>query len=499
MALSLLSVPPLLGQAPAKSGIPSEPKWPHAFELGAGEQTGFSFVVGAPGPIVVTVQWTGVPLLVSLAKPGGGAIEQQGTGLTTLKYNATAEDVKKGLLWQVSLRLAQEAPKPAGGLGPKLIDKPTRIDTRMLVKGSVAVQHPAGDMKRAQAEVKARTEQAQAQAQKPQAAATPPVDHLALRRAEHQKQQVARQAKLLEQVRPKLPVETYQKLYEVIAAPVAAQPGIMGLGGTQTVMNATAQRGPVLAKASAAADPGAKGIPGKGVPKLRTAAVGAAGGALPPTQPPPVVTSLSVSAGQPGDPLLIGGSGFSGDPGEVHFLVANGRDVPATVTFWADTQVVAVVPEVDGIPAYNGQLYVKRGTSKSILIPFRFNPATEYRTMGMATDKAISLEGLEPFVYPEKGYVYHPGEWWAFGAKGNDLFYLYARLKNGWTVDSAYLTDRNGQAITRLGRADAYIVELRQGTDSPYLNVRWWRDGGDNGVGYVPHIVISGPKGLPHQ
>ena len=259
---------------------------------------------------------------------------------------------------------------------------------------------------------------------------------------------------------------------------------------------------------------GGKVVAGKGVPPPPRSAQGGADGSIPPppppppppsqTQPqnqtPPVITALSVSAGQPGDPLLISGSGFSNDPGEVHFLVANGREITATVNVWSDTQVVTVVPEVDGIPAYNGQLYVKRGATKSTLVPFRFNPATEFRTMGMAVDRSISLEGLDPYVQPELGYVLHPGDWWAFGAKGNDQFYLYARLKNGWTVDSAYLTDRSARgAITRMGRADAYIVELRQGTDSPYLNVRWWRDGGDTGVGYAPHIVISGPKGVPHQ
>jgi hypothetical protein len=480
VALSLLCWQPLHGQASGKAGTPSEPKWPQAFELSTGEQTGFGFVAGVPGPIVVTVQWTGVPLVVSLAKPGGGSIDQPGTGMATLKYNATAEDVKKGLLWSVSIRIAQEAPKPAGGTGPKVIDKPTRIDAKVLAKGSVVVQHPAGDMKRVQAELKARADQAQAQ-QKPQLAAAPQADPLALRRAEHQKQQAARQAKLLEQVRPKIPVEAYQKLSRDITA---------------STLPAAAQKGTVLTKAPAGLPTTQTGT--KMAPQIRTVQPGG-DNAPPPPQSPPVVTSLSVPAGQPGDPLLIGGTGFSSETGEVHVLVANGRDVPATVTVWTDTQIVAVVPDADGIPPYNGQVYVKRGTAKSTLLPFRFIPATEFRTLGMSTDRSISLEGLEPYVQVDKGYVFHPGDWLSFGAKGNDLFYLYARLKNGWSVDSAYLTDRNGQAITRRGHADAYIAELRQGTDSPYLNVRWWRDGGDNGVGYVPHIVISGPKGVPHQ
>lgn len=511
LTLSGLFLPPLLGQEPPKAGTPSEPKWPHAFELASGEQTGFGFVAGTPGPIVVTVQWTGVPLIISLAKPGGGSIDQQGTGLATLKYSASAEDVRKGQLWNVSIRLAQEAPKPSVGTTPKLIDRPTRMDLKTLAKGSVTVQHPAGDLNRVQAEVKARA--GQAPPQKPQVGLLPQVDQLALRQSEHQQQQVARQAKLLEQVRPKLSVEAYQKLSRDMAssATVVAKPGPdSSKGGAPAALMAPVQKGTPAAAASGGAVQGVQPLAGKATPPPppppppQRGAQGGTAGTIPPPPPPPpqsppVITALSVSVGQPGDPVLISGSGFSTVPGEVHLLVANGRDIRATATLWTDTQIVAVVPSADGIPAYNGQLYVSRGGARSTLVPFRFSPATEFRTLGMSTDKSISLEGLPPFIQLDKGYVFHPGDWWAFGAKGEDQFYLYAKLKNGWVVDSACLTDRNGLAITRLGRADAFISELRQGTDSPYLKVHWWRDGGDNGVGYVPHIVISGPKGVPHQ
>jgi hypothetical protein len=498
LTLSGLFLPQALGQEPPKSGTPAEPKWPHAFELGAGEQTGFGFVAGTPGPIVITVQWTGVPLIISLAKPGGGSVDQQGAGLATLRYNASAEDVKKGQVWTVSIRLAQEAPKTNGGTTPNLIDRPTRMELKALAKGSVTVQHPTGDLNRAQAEVKARA--GQVQPPKPQAALLPQMDQLALRQSVHHQQQVARQAKLLEQVRPKLSAEAYQKLSRDMTS-AAAVGGKLGTdfakgGDAPAALMAPVQKGTVAAPAPGGTNQGVKPPAGKPIPPPPSSP-------HPPPPPPqnqtpPVITALSVSVGQPGDPVLVSGVGFSTVPGEVHLLVANGRDVRATATLWSDTQIVAVVPSADGIPAYNGQLYVSRGGVKSTLVPFRFSPATEFRTLGMATDKSISLEGLPPFIQVDKGYVLHPGDWWAFGAKGEDQFYLYAKLKNGWVVDSAYLTDRNGLAITRLGRADAYISELRQGTDSPYLKVHWWRDGGDNGVGYVPHIVISGPKGVPH-
>lgn len=74
----------------------------------------------------------------------------------------------------------------------------------------------------------------------------------------------------------------------------------------------------------------------------------------------PVIASLSISSGQPADPVLITGSAFSATPGEVHFIVANGRDVTAPVSSWTDTQVFAAVPDVSGIPGFNGLVYISR-------------------------------------------------------------------------------------------------------------------------------------------
>lgn len=472
---------PKTSQPPQAAAQPVEPAWPQPFELGPGEQTGFGFVAGKPGSIVVNVQWTGVPLTVSLAKPGGGRVDQQGNGSVALQYNATADDVKKGVLWGVSIRPTQVAPKSAAGTGITVIEKPVKIDTRGLAKGTVSVQHPPGDMKLAQAELKARAVKAQALKPTSQAVATAQAGILAQRQAALQKQQTARQAALLEQVRSKIPVPAYQEMSQRIASGTAAS-GVPLKQKTGVAVRATGT--------SAQAD------------------VSSAGSNAPATiATDPVITALSVTSGQPEDPVLIEGSGFSNIPGEVHFIVANGKDVVAPVTIWSDTQIFAAVPDVSGIQAYNGLVYVKRGTSKSQLRDFRFNPAIEVRSLDMPNDWVMGGDG--PGGSNESGVwegqfitIRFAGS--VFGARGDDQFCNSTWLKNGWTVDAAYLTgawisvDRGGAPkIVAFGSGDAYVSEFRQGTDSPYVKVHWWYDACAT-IGYWLNVVISGPKGVPH-
>ena len=444
------------GMATGKAVPPIEPKWPQPFELGPGEQTGFGFVAGNPGLIVVNVRWTGVPLTVILAKPGGFFIYQQGNGSVTLQYNATADDVKKGVLWGVSLHPTQVAATPPVGSRITVIEKQVKIDTRGVAKGTITIQHPPGDMALAQAELKARTVKAQALKPTSQQVATANVNVLAQKQAALQKQQTVRQAALVEKFRSRIP----------------AMSGI-----------------PLERKGE-----------GKGtVPQIAV--------------PKPVITSLSSTSGQPGDPVLLLGSGFSSVPGEVHFIVADGKDVVAQTNYWNDEAIVAIVPDVSGIWAFNGLIYVKRGASSSNPLAFRFEPSVEYRTLvmrnhGGATWNEFIEAGTDPV--NGNGVVLHDYRVTIFsiiegftGARGDDQFYLNfpTHLKNGWTADSAYLSmPGNSGGIQIVGSADAYISEFTPGTatDVTILKVHWWADFG-SAVWYSPYIVIKGPKGLPYQ
>jgi hypothetical protein len=457
---------------------PTSGQGPQAFELQVGEQTSFGFAASQPGPILVTVTWQGAPLLVTLVKPGGGTLERQGSGTVSLQYAATAEDVRKGVLWAVNLRAPQAATLPTGTASNQVHEKPVKQQPQVLAKGTVILHHPPGDPKLAQAELKARQDQAKAAQAKPQPAPSAP-SLLAQKQAALQKQQATRQIQLLEQVRSKLPAEVHQKMAQKIAA-AASQPlpGAKVLG--TTLPSAAGSGGPVPPSGT----PGTKAT--KDAPPAGTS--------------DPVIASLSISAGQPGDPVLITGSGFSGTTGEVHFIVANGRDLTALISGWNDGQIFTAVPDVSGLQAFSGQVYVKRGAASSRFVPFQFNPALEYRSVALTTDRLLSKAGSGESFSPQYSSISHEGIFDLFGARGEDEYFLVTRLRNGWVVDSAYVSNPFSGTLGTwtAGNASAYITEFRGGTDSPYVKVHWWREGYSL-VTYRPNVIIRGPKGVPHQ
>jgi hypothetical protein len=425
--------------------------------------------VSKPGPIVVTVRWQGSPLLVSLIKPGGATVDRQGTGSVALDYTATAEDVRKGTLWSVRLRSPQEAANPPAAAS-LIQDKPLKRLPQALATGTISIQHPAGDPKLAQTELNAHSEKMQLAKPKVQGVAAPKTDLAAQKQAAAQKQQASRQSQLLDQIRPKVPAEAYQKLAQRLAA--AAAP--------QVVKGAAASPAPPPPPAG-----GTPNNPATAATKTPRAATSG-----------PVITALSVAAGQPGDPVLITGSGFSATAGEVHFLLGSGNDIKGVVSGWNDNQILTTVPDASGLPGFNGQVFVHQGTANSPMVPFRFNPALEYRTLTIAGDRDIR----QPYYAPsltQLGVVDHDASGSFAGAKGDDQYYLATRLRNGWVVDSAYLTGMGDPQIFRFGNADAAITEVRTETDSPYLKIHWWMEW-FSGVAYTPHVVIRGPRGVPH-
>lgn len=463
------------------ANLPTTPQGPQAFELLLGEQTSFGFAASKPGPIVVTVTWQGAPLVVTLVKPGGGTLERQGSGSVVIQYTASAEDFPKGVLWSVNLRSPQPA---AGATGSLVHEKPVKQQPQVLAKGTVTLHHPPGDPKLAQAEMTARKERLKASQPKPQAApaaAQPAL--LAQKQAALQKQQATRQTQLLEQVRSKIPAEAHQKMAQRIAT-TAAQP-LPGAKVMGTALPAVLQMTPAT-------------IP----PQPSTPATKATKDAPPAGTSDPVLAALSISAGQPGDPVLITGNGFSGTVGEVHFIVANGRDVTAPISGWNDSQIFTAVPDVSGILGFSGQVYVRRGSTNSRFVPFQFNPALEYRSLAITTDRIVTGADSSSYNVSSGIAIEHDGAGNFFGARGEDQYFLTTRLRNGWVVDSAHITNAfytdDRPSPWTYGNASAYITEYRGGTDSPYLKVRWWRDGFSSVI-YRPTVLIRGPKGVPHQ
>jgi hypothetical protein len=225
------------------------------------------------------------------------------------------------------------------------------------------------------------------------------------------------------------------------------------------------------------------------------------GMSTPPSQPPgpttPMITSLSVTQGQPGDPVMITGSNFGPGLGEIHFVIANGRDVKAPAgAIWSDGQIFTSVPDgpdATGLLAFNGTVYIKRaGDGKvSNLAGFRFEPALRHRDIGcspVTQDRRIQGEHQYTFLVP---CVEQNGAGDLFGAKGNDEFYLSTKLSNGWVVNSVDV-----RQTYRYGTSGAYNWADRAGTDSPYVNIRWWRNTFSS-VAYTFTVTIIGPRGVP--
>jgi hypothetical protein len=226
----------------------------------------------------------------------------------------------------------------------------------------------------------------------------------------------------------------------------------------------------------------------------------------PPANPPsqaasttPILTSLGVTQGQPGDPVMINGSNFGGGVGEVHFVIANGKDEKApAATVWTDGQIFTSVPDVAGVVGFSGTVYVKRmaDLKMSNLVPFRFEPTMEIREIRATMDRILKPPSSSA---NPADTIYHVNDNFILGFKDNDEFMRNTRLKNGWVSESALVTC--WQTPARPCGGGAYVWEIKQGTDWPYLNARWWVNPAPfaniSVLEYRFAVRIVGPKGVP--
>ena len=246
------------------------------------------------------VQSQGAPVIVTLQGPAPQPISQQGAGPVRLTYTVTPQDVQKSLLWRVQIRLAQPAPPEQGGLA----------------NGMVNIQYPPVNQAALEQAIQSRAKQRKepTEQEQQQAAAQNGAKIEAAfqqHKAQFDRQQMDRRAALHAQIAPQ-----FDQLQSRMGGQVRPR-GIEGGEGT-----------PAEPGASTEGEIGTRALQ---MPQKMLK--------VSPVAPNPVIASVNVTQGQPGDPVMINGSGF-GTGGEVHFVIAPGRDLVApAAAIWSDGQI----------------------------------------------------------------------------------------------------------------------------------------------------------------
>jgi len=223
------------------------------------------------------------------------------------------------------------------------------------------------------------------------------------------------------------------------------------------------------------------------------------------TSPPPTITSLSSSEGQPGDAILINGTGFvdgaAGSGTTVHIIVAPGKDIQfGAPDYQSGTQIQTSIPStISGVTDNpHAAIYVKTAGGSSQLVPFHFKPAITTDFIDITRDAADVIDETDCDLADdiETPYVVHMGGMFC-GGSGNDVWNRGRQLKNGWTVLSVDFGYKNVQPD-----ADVFVSASHAGTPDISFAIHWWTSGGsiagDPGmVTYSPVVFIQGPAGIP--
>jgi hypothetical protein len=442
------------------------PNWPQKFDIGGPESATFGFIVTQAGPVAIDIQTNGAPVVATLQGAVPRAAEQGGSGNLHLAYQVSPQDLQAGALWTVRIVLVP----PAAAAGAR-------------AAGTIVVHVPPVDPAAAQVLLDKANAQAQASRQTvaqrrpdPQAAAAQAAQMdtaLNGRRAQYDQQRQQVRAQLHAQLQP-------------LAA--AAQMRLANRVGTRGLAQESSAR-MTAAPSRAAKAPTAPGTGSSSQP-----VVGVGSGPSPQTVANPVINSLSVAQGQPGDPVMITGSGFAAG-GEVHFIINPGQDVVAHADIWSDTQVFVDVPDASGILGYNGEAYVIRAGDnvRSNLVPFHFNPGVEFRDLRSTLDRVLQ-DPFNGFV-STTGDIYRDNFNMFAGFQGNDVLFVSTQLKNGWVVE-----DASSSCIPTLCNGGAYALVVPRGSSAAATTVHWWIESSgiyESVMDYTFAVRIMGPKGVP--
>jgi hypothetical protein len=463
------------------------PSWPRQFSVQGPEVASFGFVLTQPGPIVVDIQVDGAPVLASLDGPTQSVAQQQGSGSLRLVHTATPNEVQNSAVWIVGVKLAEPG--------------------RNVAKGIVNVQHPPVDQARVLAATRAFKAQAQARRAQLDSAGAQQMAQLKAQMDAELRKQNAQLEEQNAQRRSALMAQLQPAVERLRAGSVATS------GPPRVTTRAVAPSGmPTRQSAAAITRPDRTAIL-KDAPVSSSQPLTAAGpgGNIQNVAPNPGIASLSAVTGRPGDPILISGSGFGNTMGEVHFVLGPANDirVPETPSqvpaglIWSDSQIFVTVPNVSGLRAFNGTVYVTRGGDqvRSNLTPFSFVPLMERRHIvkPITTDALLAVTGVPGHFWPlgDPDRVGRSNGDCFSGSTGNDRFFSNTRLQNGWRVLAAP-TVQYTRSYWMGG--DAFLADSRVGTDWPYVDVKWSVNIGPycySAMSYSFVIPIEGPLNTP--
>lgn len=493
--------------------------FPRGFEIAPGSRRFDSFAVGRAGPLRVMVQ-SPQPLVVTLRRPDGRALERQGAGDIVIDDAATDADLRAGLIWSVMIRPAQDG-QPA--------------------RGQLMVQYPPADANAVRQSISQAQQQSAAPVPAPRAGQADVAAEAARQQRAADQTALARHDAMLQQLRPQLPPDTAAVMSQSMALRAQGQT----VGQAQQAMMSDARmaamtQGGAMAQRFQRTQPAGGGAAGGGAAASGSGAGSAAGASMSGTQPAspsvagavnrllppggaatqggapaqgaagsapnpaarPVITSLSVVEGDPGTPVMINGLNLGEQRGEVRFVVANGSVVPAPITLWTNSQIVLQVPSVEGVGPFNGQVYVRRPDgSQSDLRPFSFRPTIEVRTLhplfnGDATVHPFALAAVDFHGFGSKLIRREAPVW---GGNGRDEFFKGRQLKNGWTVERCFATP-GAQTVWGPGSpvssgTGAVNVSCSAGGTMLDTTADWWLGWGSRLL-YSVGVVVRGPKGL---
>lgn len=231
----------------------------------------------------------------------------------------------------------------------------------------------------------------------------------------------------------------------------------------------------------------------------------------------PEISGLMNTSGQPGDPLLISGSGFRA-PLEVHFVDQSGKDMTAAITSSDACSIMTHVPNITGVVGDSPwNVYVKSVGITSATKGFTFKPAKEIQLLDVKAANAkldSTVDGVwgegkglgelmdwfnSHWDFWEYGYnssttvaaSHRGGQFWGRG--GLDTYFKTFCLKNGWIVLSVNFDAQFGDG------AVASLILSKPGTPYPYACVLWGDSPTLHLVDYSLSFTIMGPKGVPYM